>query len=70
MRTHKPRAMLVRKDQLRDHAFEGLRPGRSHHAKRLATHAEALDPYLRDPDHFIETQIASPLGAPVGIIGA
>jgi hypothetical protein len=44
VRTHKRRAMPVRKDRLLDQAFEGLQPERPRHADRLATLAGALDP--------------------------
>lgn len=64
VRTHKPRAMLVRKDHLlagRFHdAEDPLALERPHHAKRVRTLEEARHLYAEDPSHFLEIEILRP----------
>jgi len=67
VRTHKPRAMLARKDHLVGRRYEELALERPHHRKRLATLKEALDLYLKDPGHFIEMKIAMPVRESSGV---
>jgi len=67
VRTHKPRAMLARRDQLLEGWFDSddapLALESPHHRKRIKTLREARILYEQDPDHFLALEIARP--APV-----
>ena len=69
VRTHKPRAMLARKDHLLAGRYDSddapLALESPHHQKRVRTLREARVLLEAEPDHFMELEIARPVFTPV-----